>query len=125
MAAGRKPASKPIAQEKAERVQALILGGGGGVGNMLEEQGHAVFLGQAVAELGVGMEQHAPAQLLELRIAGERLAVMDGDAQAQREEGVRRALPLPAGVEVGLAGIAFEVDGGAKRGPDAATPQLD
>src|SRR5262245_30373229 len=75
------PASKPIAQAKAERVQALVLGGRGSVGNMLEEQGDAVVLGQAVAELGVGMEQHAPAQLLELRIARERLAVMDGDAQ--------------------------------------------
>src|SRR5262245_57380553 len=35
---GSDPASKPIAQAKAERVQALILGGRGGVGNMLKEQ---------------------------------------------------------------------------------------
>ena len=74
----------------------------------------------AVSPLDIGVEQHAPAQLLVVRVHTRlRLAVVDRNAEAEGEEGAPRT-PLPARVEVGLAGEALEVDGGAERRPQRA-----
>jgi hypothetical protein len=45
---------------------------------------------------------------------------VDRSADAEGEEPAPAALHLPACVQVGLAGVAREVDGGAERRPDRA-----
>ena len=60
---------EPIAVADAERVEALVLGGRRGVGDVLEEQRDAVVRIEAVADLDAVVEQHPAAELLGLRIA--------------------------------------------------------
>ena len=133
--------SEPVAVAQPQGLQALVLGGGVGIGDVLVVDRHAAVLAQPVTPLGIGVEQHAAAQLLVVlggrdrahqRQAGERLevrqgiflAVVDRGPDAQGEERAPAALDLPARVQVGLAGVAGQIDGGPQRRPDRAVQEI-
>src|SRR5690606_9381399 len=93
-----------------------------GVRQVLEVDGEAMVLVEPKADLKRDMKKHAaaerlPVQGLELEIAGVNRGA---DAGGKEEAGGR--LDLPAGVEVGVAGVALEVDRPAQRRADG-TPE--
>src|SRR5581483_3955300 len=117
--------SEPVAVAHTQRIEAVVLGGSVGVGDVLVVDRDAVVLVVAVAVFEAVVEQPALAQLLAAAVGGEGLAVVDGDAETDAEEGRVGKVALPAQRGVGLAGVALEVDGGADNRVERAAPERD
>src|SRR6478672_11521324 len=119
------PASEAVAVADADVVEGFVVAGRVAVGGVIEIDRQPLVIVPAVDELEGNVEQDTRAERLAVGIGGIEVAVVDGSAQAQTEEYAVAQVELPAGVEVGLAGVAASVYGAADGGAQCAAQEGD